>query len=105
MNPNVLKNAKEGLKKVEKVETPQLIRTPAQRYKNLEARLDEMNRSGEGSGSDPQKYEAPVPSGEGQKPPVGEGPKPYIRSSNSLSEILPPCISCFLFLRISSFLV
>ena len=37
-----------------------------------------MNRSGEGSGSDPQKSEAPVPSSEGQKPPVGEGPKPSI---------------------------
>ncbi|WVY89778.1 hypothetical protein V8G54_035292 [Vigna mungo] len=69
MNPDVLKNAKEGLKKVEKIETPQLTRTPAQRYKDLEARLDEMNRSGEGSGSDPQKSEAPVPSSEGQKPP------------------------------------
>lgn len=102
MNPDVLKNAKEGLKKVEKIETPQLTRTPAQRYKDLEARLDEMNRSGEGSGSDPQKYEAPVPSSEGQKPPVGEGPKPSIESSNSLSEILPPRISCFLFLRIGS---
>ncbi|WVY93655.1 hypothetical protein V8G54_032743 [Vigna mungo] len=69
MNPDVLKNAKEGLKKVEKIETPQLTRTPAQRYKDLEARLDEMNRSGEGSRSDPQKSEAPVPSSEGQKPP------------------------------------
>ena len=78
MNPDVLKNAKEGLKKVDKIETPQLTRTPAQRYNDLEARLDEMNRSGEGSGSDPQKSEAPVPSSEGQKPPVGEGPKPSI---------------------------
>ncbi|QCD82341.1 hypothetical protein DEO72_LG2g2677 [Vigna unguiculata] len=69
MNPDVLKNAKEGLKKVEKIETPQLTRTLAQRYKDLEARLDEMNRSGEGSGSDLQKSEAPVPSSEGQKPP------------------------------------
>ena len=57
---------KRDWKKVEKIETPQLTRTPAQRYKDLEARLDEMNRSGEGSGSDPQKYEAPVPSTEGQ---------------------------------------